>query len=521
MLSRHACLACFFSSLAALAGCSLVRTPILPTEDAGDAGPDASLDAQDGGALDGGDAGMDAPLMDVPTDDVPTDDAPGDDAGNDTGLDDAGFDAPSDAGSDAPSDTGVDAPLDGGTDAPIDAPGCVPTCSGPMTLSDCSSSVEVLCELGCLDAPTPHCAVMVPANVETAYPRVALSAASVVVNDLHVIDTTTCGWAPTTGARFSGTNVTMDGGGEACLFVLGSLDVTAAGVLGAFGTRPLIIVSRGNVNIAGLVSVDSARSLADGSGPIVGAGSGTGGSAGGNGTGTVTGRSSGGGGAGFGGAGASGGSAAGGSTAGAGGGAGSPTLLPLRGGAAGGTGAGPTASAGGAGGGAIQITSLARLSFSGYLGAGGAGGAGGDGVFLSAAAGGGGGSGGGILLEAMDLILTGGLVNIAGGGGGGSGCSGVGSVAGGDGADGSDVPSARAAGGTSCMGGQSGGAGSGGTAAAGAAGGSGFESGGGGAGAGQVVFRTPLGLILPGTTAFNPTVGAASGRYVVSDISRR
>jgi hypothetical protein len=392
-----------------------------------------------------------------------------------------------------------------------------------MTLSDCSSSVEVLCELGCLDAPTPHCAVMVPANVETAYPRVALSAASVVVNDLHVIDTTTCGWAPTTGARFSGTNVTMDGGGEACLFVLGSLDVTAAGVLGAFGTRPLIIVSRGNVNIAGLVSVDSARSLADGSGPIVGAGSGTGGSAGGNGDGhghrTIERRwrrrvrrgrgerrlgsrrqhrgvravgpaprrsflSEVG-----------------------------PLAAPVR--------APPPARAARAGEPSRSPRSPASASAATWARAA-PGGAGGDGVFLSAAAGGGGGSGGGILLEAMDLILTGGLVNIAGGGGGGSGCSGVGSVAGGDGADGSDVPSARAAGGTSCMGGQSGGAGSGGTAAAGAG--------------------RRLGLRVPGEAAqardrwcsaprsasscrvpprSTPRWVRASGRYVVSDISRR
>lgn len=517
----------------AASGCSLDRSPIRADAgaDTGDArledtGPDldAPIDVGDA-ARDGGE---DAPF-----------DGGGLDAPIDVGLEDAGMDAPIDAptdgGTDAPidaglSDAGVDAPVDGGVDAPssdagADAPICVPFCSSPTNLTTCSGSGEIdtFCELGCVDAPSPHCAVMVPANVETAYPRVAPSAADVVVSDFHGIDTTTCQWSPTTGARIIGTIVTMDAGGSACLFVLDSLNVTTSGVLFAGGSLPLVIVSRGDVTLAGLVSVDSARTPISGGAAIVGAGSGTGGASGGNGTGNIAGRDSGGGGGGFGGSGANGGGGASGTTAGAGGAGGSPSLLPLRGGAPGGSGAGPAAASGGAGGGAIQITALGRLTFSGYLGASGAGGEGGSlGILGAVGAGGGGGSGGGILLEGLTVSFTGGLVNIAGGGGGSPGCGGFGAVAGRDGADGSDDSTMRAAGGAAaCSGGTLGGAGSGGGSSDGAAGGSAFDSGGGGAGAGQVVVRSSVPLTLPAATTFNPSLMSSPARYVVGDITRR
>ena len=111
------------TGLLATAGCSLVRSPILPE----------------------GDAGMDAPL------DAPDRDVPGLDA-RDTGQADVpmdGFvplDAPSDGGVDAPTDSGVDAPRDSGVDAPID----------PCSLC---TATQMCCGGVCLDTESDplHC----------------------------------------------------------------------------------------------------------------------------------------------------------------------------------------------------------------------------------------------------------------------------------------------------------------------------------------------------------------------------
>ena len=481
----------FWIAATLLGGCSLNRTPILPDVgfDGGDAGMDVGRDAP---MIDGG--GEDA------SDDTP--DGGGPDADLDASMDDTGIDAPEDTGIDAPTDTGVDAP-------------CETRCSDPMTLTTCVGTVETVetCELGCYGTPAPHCASMVPANVGSTW-ETFTPLGAVTVTTLERINTTTCIWDRATD--LTGSVRSADTGGDICLFVVSGLDIQTAGIVHASGNLALIIVSTGDITIAGAIGVDSARSATLFGGGVAGAGprgpaAGSGGSSGID--------DGGGGGGGFGGGGGAGG------TGGASGTAGpvrASGLLPLIGGSAGGAGAGPSTAAGGAGGGTMQLTAFGRLTVRGYVGASGSGGSAGVAEAVRSGAGGGGGSGGGILLEAVTFSLEAGVINIAGGGGGASSCpNDSGSV----GADGIDAPTARAAGGPRSCGTYSadGGDGTGGASQTGEAGSNNGNGGGGGGGAGRVVFRTPnmtLDLSSAATT-LNPTFASSSVLYVVSDITRR
>jgi hypothetical protein len=417
----------FIVCLVGLAGCSLVRTPILPGADTG-------------------------PLPDVP-------------------LDGGGLDAgPPDGG-------GLDVPLDVGSD---DTGTCVPGCRGDM-LDECEGTLEP-CALGCLNAPAPHCASLMPSNVPTGW-RSAVGP-DWTVDDGASVDTDAC---PST---LGGRHVAMPAGGTACVIIVSELAIRAGASLYATGTYPLVIVSLRDIDLEGTLSVESSTAASR-----VGAGANTGGNPGG--PGSRASEDGGGGGGGFGGAGGDGGCTAA-VCAGDRGEALMSNLVPLVGGAPGGPGSGSSAGVG-AGGGAVQLTALGTLRMGGVVIATGAGGPGDPGP----QGGNGGGSGGGVLLEGVTVVVTG-SISVAGGGGGAGGC---GDSGGGDGEDGAVSPGGRAGGGASC--GSASGAGGQGAGASEPTGGTGargsYNDGGGGGGAGRVVARTIATFSWAGAT-LNPTL---------------
>jgi hypothetical protein len=141
----------------------------------------------------------------------------------------------------------------------------------------------------------------------------------------------------------------------------------------------------------------------------------------GGGTGGGNDQTQGGGGGGFGGVGGAGGS---GSPPGPAGGTmyGDPAIPMLFGGGGGGGGGNGASPIGGGGGAAIQLVALGKITINGGINAGGCGGKNG----AANDAGGGGGAGGTILLEGLQIAITGKLaVNGGGGGGGGGGSPGA------------------------------------------------------------------------------------------------
>ncbi len=249
-------------------------------------------------------------------------------------------------------------------------------------------------------------------------------------------------------------------GGDVAVLHVARLTIAQGAVVRVIGTRPLIVVASGAIEILGIVDASGKQSLpgAGGSAPGEGAAPGV--------TGIHFGTYSdtGGGGGGFGAAGAAGGAitnctntlnggAPGAST-------GDDTLTVLIGGSGGGQGESQACSAnpGGAGGGAVQLTSATsvHIATSGVINAGGGGGAGGiDCGSFDGNSGAGGGAGGAIVLQAP-VVHNEGVVVANGGGGGGSG-SGSGGTPGTDagmpGADGQ--PSATTASGGAAGGGTS------------------------------------------------------------------
>lgn len=367
-------------------------------------------------------------------------------------------------------DAGLPCPDDGMRSCDGDR---VVACAGGGTRYD---EVEV-CIGGCATSPSVHCATLSPSNIAASFDGIAPLEAHVVVGVDEYVDTTDCSLHDPLSSIDTGVIVAQDGGGPSvCVLRFASLTVPSGTVLRARGSMPLILVSDADLVLQGTVDASSI----DGMG-WRGPGSGTGGTAGALGPTLDGNRRGGGGGGGFRGAGGAGGS----SGVPAAGGAATPSSTPLRplaGGADGGPGGGGR---GGFGGGAVQLVSLRRLVFSGTVLAGGGGATGGapGGSFESG--GSGAGSGGGILLEALAIDVTAGLVAVSGGGGGAGACDPVGGARGGEGTG--EPPGAGAL--SDC--GASGGSGG---ALEGTSGGFGTtDGGGGGGGSGFVVVRTASG----------------------------
>lgn len=248
----------------------------------------------------------------------------------------------------------------------------------------------------------------------------------------------------------------LGGGPELAVLHVGSLDVASDAVVSIVGTRPLVIVAAGAVNVSGTLDAGGhgATPGAGGSLPAMGDGKG---STGQHETSQLS--DSGGGGAGYGTAGASGGAITGGCTVASGAEGstyGDANLAVLAGGSGGGgsSGGACTPDLGGAGGGALQITAP-TISIDGKLLVGGGGGHGGTDCGQSDVnSGPGGGAGGAIYLQATTIVNNG-VIAANGGGGGGSSSTGMGSaMPGGDGG----ASTAQAAGGTGprAMGGKGG-----------------------------------------------------------------
>lgn len=268
-------------------------------------------------------------------------------------------------------------------------------------------------------------------------------------------------------------------------------EVGGSAVVKASGGLPLVVVSPGEVFVAGTISVASERGAPEGAGsqptacdeqdipPEVGQNDNDG--------------AAGGGGGGYRGAGGRGGDGDANGGVSEGGDRGSALEMPDRiaggcRGAAGGNGYAGVGALGGAGGGAIELISQTEVLVSGIINAGGAGGWGGlDGDN----GGGGGGSGGYIGLDARRLTFE--NATIAANGGGGGGGSGEGED-GGDGGDGEAGDMAAAAGAsTSGNVGTAGGAGSAGAQLEGQPAASppgNGAAGGGGGGAGFILFHS-------------------------------
>jgi len=402
--------------------------------------------------------------------------------------------------------TGADASRPGDGNGGGDA--CVPGCSGDvLTRCQPSPSTET-CPLGC-NGTTISCRALVPSNGASAQNLQgvtdglvvpAASAASIDSSDGTVIvdgsEVRPGGEGLAAGMRFTvlGDNIGV--------LAVDRVDIGVGAVLRVRGKLALIILSRGDATLDGVIDVSAG--CADGSvicgGPGAGTGStsedsdSTGCAPGGHGHGSFgLEPETGGGGGGFGGAGETGGAADSthpGGTAGVPGGAcAGASLVPLMGGAAGGAGgSGGNGGDGGGGGGALQLTSFTAIHLAGASagapagvrasGAGGRGGEGSDG-------GGGGGAGGGVLLEAPAIDLSNTVLAANGGGGGGGGGSPDTDVG-----EPGPFGQAQAAGGgaDSHAGGSGGSVASGPTAGAGG----GDDTGGGGGGVGIIRLNAPL-----------------------------
>jgi hypothetical protein len=292
-----------------------------------------------------------------------------------------------------------------------------------------------------------------PSNFNpTLHAARAVSAGAVTLSCAVTFNTSTGMATPSTwcgsGQPSSGTE---DGG--TVILAMTSLTVSNAGLLTVTGDRPLILAVYGDATIDGGVRANaSGTTPGPGSSPAL-CGAGLGGLGGTYQQGFQAGGGGGGGG-GFGTGGASGGR---GSTKdGPGGPAGMASaangmaeLRPLRGGCPGGQGgagqSAQTGGVGGAGGGAIQVSSLGRLTLGGVIeahGGGGQGGPTGTSNTTIGRGGGGGGSGGAVLLEANVVALQLSARVQVNGGGGGSGAS-----SDGEGDDGDDGQTNSSAGG--------------------------------------------------------------------------
>lgn len=437
---------------------------------------------------------------------------------------DAGIDASvgSDAQAPPPDAAGFDADLPDAAGFDADLPdtgggGCVPgpdSCRGGV-VSHCATGGLITmtpCALGCSPTDLTRCARVVPSNVAS---RLLTSGTMDFGGGaLPTLDTSSCGLLGIGGVEM------LADGSEVCVVAFRNVTIPAGMTFRATGSRPVVLLASGDIDIAGTLDV-SAYGQTPGPGGGHGGDStradGTGDAAGHGGAHVGTYADGGGGGGGMCGAGAAGGM--GGAAAGGSGGvaaAAATELSPLSGGSGGGRGGNsPTWGFGGAGGGALQLTAAGSITITGTILAGGGGGMGGPTgpmCTTNAASGGGGGSGGAILIEATTISVAGASFVAAGGGGGGgaSACL-VGESAGGDGQDGADAVS-TAIGGVSGgpTFGAAGGDGGGFMMLDGLPGGANANSnsngGGGGGGAGCILFRDATGSVPAGAGVMTPAV---------------
>jgi hypothetical protein len=341
----------------------------------------------------------------------------------------------------------------GGGDADlstVDLPATdAPVADAPVTLTDGPQPDQPPPPDKGADSPGPV-QTFAPSNLAPTASLPPLCGALKISGTSTKIDTTTCTFSglSSTTAACTGKLLTQQGSSvKACVVRVASASVASGAKLTVQGKHPLILLSQGDVSIAGTLDAAAA-----GSQP--GPGGASGGLATQNSSNNwpgVPGSGAGGGklcpctsadkddcaggGGGFGTSGANGGleaeSSGGCSTPSSGGGTyGSAALKPLVGGSGGASGRNPEGSNGspgdgGGGGGAIQISAQGVINVGGAIDLGGGGGGGSNATKQTwAGGGGGGGSGGAVLLEARQIKGSG-WVSANGGGGGGGGTDGV------------------------------------------------------------------------------------------------
>ena len=248
------------------------------------------------------------------------------------------------------------------------------------------------CEFGCLEAPTAHCAHLEPKYLPTICdaPSVGdftITAAATLGTDLDL----NC-----TGGVFQ-----QPPGPEICVVRADTITIASGGHLTGSGIRALALVADRSLNVEGTIDVGARGTVSGPGGGTVASG------------GDPT-ADRGGGGAGFGFAGAPGGSMSSDGGAANGGAASmNPALLSVL--------LGGPHSGGGGGGALMLISCRGTVSVNGVVASGGGGGFGGalsvpSGTLKS---GGGGGAGGNVVLQGMNISVTGKLFANGGGGGGG------------------------------------------------------------------------------------------------------
>jgi hypothetical protein len=188
--------------------------------------------------------------------------------------------------------------------------------------------------------------------------------------------------------------------------VIAGASISVPGTVHVTGTKPLVLVATGTIDIPGALDSSSKRATGQVGAASLSCSSVV----------MVPGASSGGAGGSFGTKGGNGGGGAGAATGGTAGDAVSPTTL--RGGCRGQDGNGTNKGAGGGGGGALYLISNTSITVGGSINASGAGGSAGT---TNASGGGGGGAGGFIGLDAPTVSSAGTIIANGGGGGEGSG----------------------------------------------------------------------------------------------------
>jgi hypothetical protein len=260
------------------------------------------------------------------------------------------------------------------------------------------------CVVGCVSDPIAHCAYLEPKYLADICDTEA-------VDDLMISTATTL--STDVDANCTGGVVSQTGAPDICVVRNRTITVTQAATLTVVGARALALVGDTSTTITGVLDVSA-------NGRISGPGGGTSVSGG------IETTANGGGGAGFltsGGAGGS--TAADGGAANGGTASTNPAQLDVL--------VGGTTNFGGGGGAVALITCRGTLTVDGLIDAGGGGGRGGFVGGVVPHAGNGGGSGGNVVLQGINVIVTGQL--YANGGGGGSGKPGT-AATGNAGADG-------------------------------------------------------------------------------------
>lgn len=380
-----------------------------------------------------------------------------------------------------------------------DASGC--TSCVPDTISCVDDSVvscdsdgvagTETCDVTCADSPQPHCAYLEPQYLPTICDELSSNPDPMVDGSLNL--------NTNMDANCSGGVVLQTGGPDLCVLRSSSFTLASAASLRVQGARGLAIVTDQALSVAGLIDVSADGQVSGTGGGTVHSGGPSNGSEGGGGAGFGT----------FGGNGGNhivaGGAANGGQVL-------DPSTLSILVGGTTGNGTGPISAKPGGGGGALALISCRGVvNVSGTIDAGGGGGDGGGPAppGQDIQGGGGGGAGGHVVMEGVNVVVTGKL--FANGGGGGAGKpSGVAK-----GQVGNDArPVIAASGGTSTVGNEGAGGSGGFVAGDPTVGGSSIGTngpGGGGGSVGWLFTYTPEGVIPQVTpTQVSPNVTSKS-----------